>query len=342
MFKSLKKFLVLIPCMILGIFLFNGVKTLAAEAVLMDSKEVSVGQEKYYFTNNSSWEFKAKFSAIKEWDTFLKWRVVNPSGKATAWSGKDYYVDNDGKFIVGDYKRLSYTEDVGLSGRSSIAPLMTYYVDIEYYGQLVVSWHQEEKDETIKVIVSGDNDSLNTPDISITYASSRLNITASVLSGGKGYGAITSVEYFFSTSTEDVSSSSKFYRAMNAASTKGSLSFTVGSSVSGSVTKASGANYFYVMAKTGNDYYAVESYSFASSQTNPNPGTTPGNPNPGQTGGQVDPDDQSQNPTADEGDSGIFNYEFGELILIMLVIVLIVSCALIITQKIVDYKKRLY
>ena len=100
MFKNLKKFLVLIPCMVVAFLLFTNSKALAGDAVLMGADSVTVGQQSkentYYFSNSATWEFKASFKAVKDWDTFLKWRVVRPDGMATAWSKKDYYVDNDG------------------------------------------------------------------------------------------------------------------------------------------------------------------------------------------------------------------------------------------------------
>ena len=49
-----------------------------------------------------------------------------------------------------------------------------------------------------------------------------------------------------------------------------------------------------------------------------------------------------QNYIRYDSETGLFDYDFGELILLVLVVVLIVSCALIITQKIIDYRKRLY
>ena len=55
------------------------------------------------------------------------------------------------------------------------------------------------------------------------------------------------------------------------------------------------------------------------------------------------PNEDPVTPEANENnDTGLFDYGFGELILLVLVVILIVSCALIITQKIVDYKRRLY
>jgi len=58
---------------------------------------------------------------------------------------------------------------------------------------------------------------------------------------------------------------------------------------------------------------------------------------------QIDNGDSNvQQESNTNTDTGLFDYDFGELILLVLVVVLIVSCVLIITQKIVDYKKRLY
>lgn len=333
MFKNLKKFLVLIPCMVVAFFLFTNSKALAGDAVLLGADSVTVGSQSkentYYFSNSSTWEFQASFKAIKDWDTFLKWRVVRPDGMATNWSKKDYYVDNNGKFIIGDYSSLSYNVNVGLAGRTSVAPLSTYYVDIEYYGELIVSWHQEEKDETIKVVVA-ENDTEATPVVNLSYNSSTNKYTVNASFKKEGYGIITSVEYFYANDQKSVNNYANFTTEMNKASKKGNLSVSPSNKVSGVINGETGARELYVAVKTGNGYVSIVSYEVGS-------GNNSGN-NQNQNNGPVDTTPQQN----DEGGDGLFDYDIGELILIVLVIVLIVSCALIITQKIVDYKKRLY
>lgn len=333
MFKNLKKFLVLIPCMVVAFFLFTNSKALAGDAVLLGADSVTVGSQSkentYYFSNSSTWEFQASFKAIKDWDTFLKWRVVRPDGMATNWSKKDYYVDNNGKFIIGDYSSLSYNVNVGLAGRTSVAPLSTYYVDIEYYGELVVSWHQEEKDETIKVVVA-ENDTEATPVVNLSYNSSTNKYTVNASFKKEGYGIITSVEYFYANDQKSVNNYANFTTEMNKASKKGNLSVSPSNKVSGVINGETSARELYVAVKTGNGYVSIVSYEVGS-------GNNSGN-NQNQNNGPVDTTPQQN----DEGSDGLFDYDIGELILIVLVIVLIVSCALIITQKIVDYKKRLY
>lgn len=336
MFKNLKKFLVLIPCMVVAFLLFTNSKALAGDAVLLRADSVIVGsrskENTYYFpdSNSSTWEFQTSFKAIKDWDTFLKWRVVRPDGMATKWSEKDYYVDNDGKFIIGDYSSLSYYIYVGLDGRTSVAPLSTYYVDIEYYGELIVSWHQEEKDETIKVVVA-ENSSDATPVVDLSFNSSTNKYSVNASFKKDGYGIITSIEYFFATDDMLVNKYTEFTTAMNQSSKKGNLSVTPSNKVSGVINGDSTAKELYVAVKTGNGYVSIVSYEVGSTGNNGG--------NQTQTGGQTDTTPQ-ENP-GDES-TGLFDYDIGELILIVLVIVLIVSCALIITQKIVDYKKRLY
>ena len=337
MFKSLKKIFVLIPCMVLAFFVFSGVKALAGDAVLLDSSVVTVGKKEskentYYFTTEKSWEFKAQYSALKEWDTYLKWRVIRPDGMATAWSSKDYYVDNNGKFIIKNYSSLSYTKDVGLKDKTSIAPLSTYYVEVQYYGQLITSWHQDEKDEIIKVVVAP-SDILNYFNTTITKSSNTFTITSTLQKNGQGYGAITKLEYFFSATKQNISNYSDFYKAKGLASSKGELDVTPASKVTKTLTGAN-SKYLYVMATDGNGYCSFASYDTTASNNQQNPSTNGGTTtNPTQNNAQTNNDKDS---------GGLLDYDIGQLILIVLVIVLIVSCALIIAQKIVDHKKKLY
>ena len=75
MLSNIKKFLFIIPCMILGMFLFNGTDALAADARLLDANKVVIGaknkENTYYFSNSDKWELQADFEAIKEWG-FIK------------------------------------------------------------------------------------------------------------------------------------------------------------------------------------------------------------------------------------------------------------------------------
>jgi len=332
MLKSLKRMLIILPCMLFGLFLVSNSNALAADAALLDSKKVVVGENSkentYYFTDDATWEFQAKFSAVKDWDSFLKYRVVRPDGSATDWSGKQYYVNNNGKFIISDYKMLNYNKTVDVASRNSVAEAGTYYVDIKYYGEyLFVNWDQK-KDETIKIIVSGSDDSLNTPTATVSYdkTENKYTVDASILKDGVGYSLVTDIAYYFSTEIKDNSSVYNFYKNMEESTDKGELTFTPASVVSESFDGVDNEayKYVYVIVESGNGYPAVVKYDIENEISE-----KPSDTQPEQTG---DEDDET----------GLFDYDFGELILLVLVVVLIVSCALIITQKIVDYKKRLY
>ena len=331
MFKKMKKYLLLIPCMIFGMFLFSNSNVSANEARLVNSVgSVYVGDQvkdnKYYFSNDFMWEFKVEgYDAIWRGDAFVKWRVVNPAGMATEWHGglKDTrYVDNNGKFTIKKYNELSYTKNVGLSGRDSIAPVSTYYVDIEYYSFTIWSNHEEEMDETIKIVVGANTEgTAYIPTIEVDYESASRNFTigASLVDdSGKGTGVITSLKYFFTEAKEEDVKKSAFKHA---------LPISYGKTASATLENVdASAKYLYVLAESGNGYYSILEYSIDSK--------TP-------TDTETDTD---KTPESNEKDDkgGLFDYKFGEIILIVLVIVLVVSCALIITQKIVDYKKRLY
>ena len=105
------------------------------------------------------------------------------------------------------------------------------------------------------------------------------------------------------------------------------LNINYGKTVSASLENVeASAKYLYVFAESGNGYNTILEYNIDTKTT--------------------EDTDQDETPKGDTNDKdnpkGLFDYEFGEIILIVLIIVLVVSCALIITQKIVDYKKRLY
>ena len=335
MLRSLKKVLIWLPCMIFCLFIFTGVNVSAADAVMTDAHKVVVGEESrentYYFTKHISWEFKAEFNLISEWDTFLKYRVIRPDGKATPWSDRQEYVNNGGKFHISDYTSLDYSQTVDVSARNSVAPAGTYYVDIKYYGAyLFVEWDQN-KDETIKVIV-GDIDSFSFSKADLTYNSGikEFNIEAAVQNeNGKGYSIIENVRYYFSqVAVENVVSN--FIANMKNSPINGSLEFIPSSSVNVSIDRPEDESYkyLYVMVSDGNGNSRILSYDLTEQ-------TVPDAPVDGNN-----PDGVVNNP--DDSSTGVFDFNFGELILLVLVVVLIVSCALIITQKIVDYKKRLY
>ena len=334
MLSNLKKMLVLIPCMILGLFLASSLEVYAADAVLVDETRVNIGgdnkENTYYFSNSKTWEFKAEYDIVWDYDTLLQYRVVRPDGSATAWID-DYYVDKGGVFVINDYTALSYTEKVDVSKRVSVAPAATYYVDIEYFSEYSRwSWTRknQNKGEIIKIIVSGEDDTLNTPTANIKYNNQekKYTVEASILKDGKGYGIITSSSYYFATEVKNNDKIYDFNQNKQNSVHKGDLKFTPASTITATFDAVESEPYKYVYAivTTGNGYSKVVRYDIENSTSTPEQNYT------------EETDNSQDKPT------GLFDYGFGELILLVLVVVLIVSCALIITQKIVDYKKRLY
>ena len=89
------------------------------------------------------------------------------------------------------------------------------------------------------------------------------------------------------------------------------------------------ADKLYLLVTTPHGYETLVSYDMTANQG-------------GSSVNQVPSSNGQQNLNNSNDKDGLFDYDFGQLILIVLVVVLVVSCALIITQKIVDYKKRLY
>jgi len=207
---------------------------------------------------------------------------------------------------------------------------MTYYIDIQYYSELIWSTHQEEKDETIKVIVSGNDDSLNRPTLDISYNKTANSFT--IKTGVPDYSIITGIAYFFSNDNLTIGTQNDFYKELQKSNERGTLLKTPSDEVSVTLkNSATSYRFLYVISETGNGYATISSYDM-----------TP--PSGGNSGGQNT--NTSTNPnytqTSTDDSNGVFDLPIGHVILIVLVIVLIVSCALIITQKIVDYKKRLY
>lgn len=340
MFKNLKRILVLIPCMVVAFFLFSGSDALAAtkgDAILTNGEKTVVGvsnkKNTYYFSDDDYWEFLVtdySLSAFKGRDRFVKWRVVRPDGQATEWKGNGYdssvyYVDNKGRFSINNYASLSYslTDTVDGFDRTTIAPGATYFVDIQYYSHLIYSTHQEGKDETLKIIVSS-----AVPVATIDYNSTTniFNIKASFKSGESG--VITDVKYMLSS---NVLTAAAVEKSPNLVAIDVIPSLDVVASINGDTS----SRYLYVVVTTGNGESSITMYDR-------NPGQGGGGTNGGtQIGSESDGKSQQKNETDDKG-SGFGDYDLGEMILIILVIVLVVSCALIIAQKIVDYKKRLY
>lgn len=344
MLKRLKKALFMISCVMIAFVLFGGVNVSAVDAELKDANKISIGdgglENTYYFSNSpTSWSFNSKSSAFVEGDTILKYRVFNPSGKATNWSDEVAYVKEGDQFTI-DFLSLVFSTDADyakeaseyFASLTSVASDSTYYVQIKYYHVFrpfgVRLWTTDQnKDEIVKIVV---NKSEVTPSLQVTYnsTSKKVDTVINFVEGDVEVksGIVTNIRYFFTDEKVTISSKSDFETAYNSAdgTARGNCNFTPSAKVLTSIDKPETEyKYVYVMAESGNGYAKVTSYDFASN-----------------TSSTVKPDAQDTNK--DSSQSGIYDYKAGELILLVLVVVLIVSCSLIIVQKIVDYKKKLY
>lgn len=340
MMTKLKKALIIIPCMVFGLFLCQTAKISANEAVLTNGKFTYVGdssmkENKYYFATKETWEFKVNdYKTVADNDTLLRYRVIRPDGKATDWSDFIRYVDNKGNFTVNS-STLNYTKSVSLSDRNSVVPLSTYYLDIEYYSKVLFfkEKHQEEKDETVKIVVENtEKESYNTPKIEITRnpATNKYTIKSSVGEGDKAYTLITGSIYFFSKQSLELDNYDLFYdEAIKDLSVAGSSDFTPAAKTEFTIDGVDAEyKYLYVLSATGHSNYNIEGYNIVEDE----PTDIPEEENKSDLG----------NEEENTGNKGIMDWSIGELILVVLIVVLFVSCALIITQKIIDYKKRLY
>lgn len=332
MFRKMKKAVVLIPCMIFAFFLFNGTKAMAGNAKLTGAEIITIGnsnkENTYYFTKDSIWEFETDYQIITD-EIFLKWRVVRPDGRATAWSDKTPHIKQKGKFIISDYKSLSYTtSDDKSSSRFSVVPENTYYVDIMYYDQILWPIHKEKRDETIKIVVVGDSAAM-TPLANISYDASNNQFSLSASFAQAGQNLISSVQYLFASNSTVITNPDEFQAAYADKAITNKYIETVNSQTyAKTIDSDSTADKLYFLVSTPHGYETLVSYDMTSNQGGNSVTQTPSS--------------NGQQNTSTNDDKGLFDYDFGQLILIVLVVVLVVSCALIITQKIVDYKKRLY
>lgn len=336
MFKNLKKMLFLIPCMILGMIFVGSMNVSAINTEVVGVKSIVLGENnkenKYFFTTSRSWTFDTEYNVLV--DTYLTYRVIMPTGQATKESAKINYVNAGGEFTIGDYTQLEFTETVDVSGRVTAFPASTFYIDIKYYGSYLgefLTWDQD-KDETIKLVFcdSSSADSVPTATIQYDKISDLFTIDASILKNGKAYSVIDKIEYYYSASKVE-NQLSNFRKNMENSDECGELDFTKNSRVSveleGPEDKEN--KHLYVMVTTAHGVSFIVSYTIGEENNPSSPGEG-GSSDVTGTGSNGDPS------------TGLFDYGLGELILLVLVVVLIVSCVLIITQKIVDHKKRLY
>ena len=332
MFGKLKKFLVLISCMILGLFLCGQVVE-ATEATLFGQNSIVIGEDskdsKYYFTNSTSWTLKIRdYDKWVEYDTSLKYRVIKADGSATDWSDYEIYIDNSGNVYI-DITELPFVKTVDVSTKNTVAPGSTYFVEIQYYSSYLLWTENQNKDETIKIIYNDNrNSGLYTPNVTVAEnsAQNKYDVSAKIVdTNNVGLGVVTEIKYVYTTEKLESLSVEDFNEAYENNSNYGSLEFVANSVVNASIDKSEDAEkYLYVFVNSGNGHSVVKEFNTES-------------------GSEEGSQENTNTPTVSDGDdSGLFDYDFGEFILLILIIVLVVSCALIITQKIVDYKKRLY
>ena len=347
MFKNFKKLAVIVSCMVFGLFLFCGFDVSAKEAILTNDNAIVLRDDLdrentyYYVPDDANWSFK-----VEDGDpTLLRWRVVNPDGSASVWSD---YIDYTklslkSKFTVNFDKMGDYSETVDVSSRESIAKANTWYVDIEYwdtnnlFGKCTNNWLSkcELKDsETIKIIKGKDV----SVDLNVTFnkQTRKATIIAKMQnSKNQGVGIINKLGYFYTN--EDLTGKADRVLEMFAdTEANGVQTFPQYNSyfnVSVTDINVSTNKYMVVVAESVNGQYNYSIINLTSTADVQTPDTNEG---------KDDNETQTNINVNDDSAGLVSDFKMGELILIVLLIVLIVSCALIITQKIVDYKKRLY
>lgn len=340
MFAKIKNFVILIPCMIFGLFLCSNLQAKALELTMSNSTVAVVGDEtvkenKYYFTNSTSWSLLVKdYDGYFDGDTLLKYRVIKGDGTATDWSDYINFLNTKGKFNI-DMSKLSFTGTEDLSTRNSVAISSTYFVDVKYYtrfklmGVVPIFTKDQKKDETIKVIYNDNSNSeVYIPKVDVSYnsANDHYVLTGKVVDGNNNpVSVITEIKYFYTSDKLSSLDFNEFDKGYKESSEYGVIDFEMDYQAETTIDRVDGEDYLYILVKSGNGYMCIKEVDNKAKIVE-------------------DTGDNDKNPlTGDENDdTGLFDFEFGEFILLVLIIVLVVSCALIITQKIVDYKKRLY
>lgn len=341
MFAKIKNFVILIPCMIFGLFLCSNVEAKAIELTMSNSTVAVVGDEtvqenKYYFTNSTSWSLLVKdYDGYFDGDTLLKYRVIKGDGTATDWSDYINFLNTKGKFNI-DMSKLSFTETEDLSARNSVSMTTTYFVDVKYYtrfklmGVVPIFTKDQNKDETIKVIYNDNSNSeVYIPKVDVSYnsANNHYAVTGKVADqDDNAVSVITEIKYFYTSEKLSSLDFNEFDKGYKESSEYGVVDFEMDYQATATIDRVDGEDYLYILVKSGNGYVCIKEVDNKAKTVE-------------------DTGDNDKNPlTGDENDddTGLFDFEFGEFILLVLIIVLVVSCALIITQKIVDYKKRLY
>lgn len=333
MLRSLKKAFIIIPCMVLAFVFFGGVSAFAEDARLnVDSEQIiQIGDKSaentYYFTQDEVWSFVASYK-IKKTSTFLKYRVIRPDGSATKMSSTVDYVNSDGKFSI-EYKNLAYVDTVDMNEYTSIAKDSTYYVEITYYSGIFYWAIFAESFETIKIVCPESGES-SRPNLNVNYNSDtqKYDVTANFVNANNEEvttNVVDTIKYFFSSEKLTIQNLADFNKAYNSddLTHKGEFTKLASPKAQVSIDKVdSEQKYLYVYAETPVGTHTITEVNLNTNNSDP-----------------VTPDKDNTNTN---NGTGVFDYKAGELILLVLVVVLIVSCALIIAQKIVDYKKKLY
>jgi hypothetical protein len=338
--------------MIFGLFLLNNTSVLAERAVVLN-EDIDVirgddGEDVYYEAGPTSINIKVEDYSV----TLVRWRWVNPEGMATPWSdhkdiskvGKNY-----AKFSVDQPYSEEYTEVADLSNRESAAKAITYWLDIEYYKTnswfgkcnadpfLGVFGACELKDsESLRFVAA---DTANNVVINMEYnkKSKEVTVEAKALTKDNvGYGIITHISYMPSDKKLTLAQVSELMKD-DANGAIDLINYEDGNDEYGNYFKKNISNidtkdysYVYVKVETFNSngitYY--DAISLADGQS---------------VEGFIDNGDDNDKDKSNKGDEGgLFSgeYGFGEIVLIVVVIILIIGCALLVVQKVVDYKKR--
>lgn len=335
MFKMFKRTMIVLPVLLFGFFIgFSSIIKAASPVNVADSAvytEISDIKD-VYFNNRNTITVKSKIQS--PFESFIKFRVISPINEEGAQPGKrmatdwikKHHAENDMKlfsFEV-DFKDIIFDQPINSQSFGTIGdPESTYYVEVNFYKTYVVEqifkiFMKPEKvlelqkinTEILKVVRVTEN-----PMITINMEGSRYQTTATT----KGY--LTRANYFYSPTFIENMNRVNFEKGYLESDFKKDVSKSIqAGELNLGVEKSelpSSGGYVYFMVQDGNNNMSYNWINLVNDES----------------GGTTIP------PILDT--PVIPAKKFGDIIIVLLISVLIVTMAFIVTQKVIDRKKTM-
>lgn len=321
MSKIFKKIVILVPILIISFFVgFNNqINAADVQDAYIESKIPDI-----YFNNKNS--ITITTVRQKYFEHYIKYRVISPKGidpllpdkrMATDWIKKNHGEDAKTKLYSFEinfnnlYFDLPFSEENTLE--PSAVPAATYYIEIDYYRSIIV-YSEKFASNSIKLVRVKEK-----PEIAIVKNGTAYNAIATTT------GYLTEAKYFYSTiNPREMSQvalengyneyNGEYKKNITNEINSGQLNLEVSE-----LAAIGNEGYVYFLVKDGNENFAYNWINLSNGESGTNKGNTSGT-------------DQQPNAAAKK---------YGDIILIILVSILIITSSLMISQKIVDRKKHL-